>query len=438
MAKQEEIILPPITFMANGPTEEIRQANLDAVLPSYGYPDACFLFAEAIVKNVEIILLDYRKDGCAVKFQIDGVWHELPPRPRDRAELMLATLKKLANLNYMERRARQEGEFGAKFMNKTIRFVFISQGVATGERVVIRLDYQKKKITDLEALGMRPKMKEAFVSCLKQTKSLTLLSALPQDGVTTFWQASLNACDRFTRDFIAIEAKESPETDVINVEPVRFSTAAGEGPMTKLPQVLLRQPDVLCIPNFVNGEFVNAMTEFVNEDEKQVVGFTHARNAVESILRVLVLKPKIKEFAQALTCVLHQRIVRKLCDRCKQPYAPANDLLVKLGIRPGRVQAFYDEWRMPPPEMRVDEKGNPIEIPLCPQCHGLGYWGRTAIYELLIINDQIRQALVDNPTLEAVSKAAASSGHISLRDEGIVLVAKGVTSVQELQRVLSK
>jgi type II secretory ATPase GspE/PulE/Tfp pilus assembly ATPase PilB-like protein len=149
-----------------------------------------------------------------------------------------------------------------------------------------------------------------------------------------------------------------------------------------------------------------------------------AREAAEALLRLLALKLPAKQFASVVTGVLYQRLIRKLCPDCKVGYTPPPDVLKKLGIPPGKVQQLY---RPPKPEE--------IEKP-CQTCQGIGYVGRTGIFELLVVNDQMREILVKQPSLELLKKAARADGQRSLQEEAILLVAKGVTSLQELQRVL--
>ena len=97
---------------------------------------------------------------------------------------------------------------------------------------------------------------------------------------------------------------------------------------------------------------------------------------------------------------------------------------------------LYREWQPPPPEELVDEKGRPIEPPVCPVCGGLGYLDRIAIFEVLDVEDSIRNAIVNQPRVETIAKAMRQAGHKGLQDEGIKLVLAGVTSLNELQRVL--
>ncbi|MGE3779613.1 MAG: hypothetical protein AB7F89_20655, partial [Pirellulaceae bacterium] len=103
----------------------------------------------------------------------------------------------------------------------------------------------------------------------------------------------------------------------------------------------------------------------------------------------------------------------------------------------GRVGTFYTAWTPPPPEQQVDAKGRPIEIQICQKCQGIGYFGRIGVFELLVPNDQVRQAIEKQPNLELIRRAAKAGGHRGLQEEAILLVAQGLTSLTELQRVFS-
>jgi len=150
------------------------------------------------------------------------------------------------------------------------------------------------------------------------------------------------------------------------------------------------------------------------------------------------LKAPAEEFAQAVKAVLNVRLIRKLSETCKQPYQPPAQLLQRLGIPPGRVKELYKEWQ-PTPD--PDKKKIPPEAcEFCglmgPSCHGLGYVGRTGIFEFLEVDDKLRQALVKQPKLEVLRQVARQQGHRGLQEEGVLLVAQGLTSLNELQRVL--
>lgn len=158
-----------------------------------------------------------------------------------------------------------------------------------------------------------------------------------------------------------------------------------------------------------------------------VLGTIRAKEAAEALLRVLMLKVSAQQFAPVAKSVLNVRLIRKLCEECRQPYAPNPEMLKKLGIPPDRVQALYR-----PPDPPEDPKD------ICKVCRGIGYHGRTAIFELLKVDDKLREALLKQPKLEVLRKVAKANRHQGLQEEGLVLIVKGVTSLQELQRVLKQ
>ena len=215
----------------------------------------------------------------------------------------------------------------------------------------------------------------------------------------------------------------------------RSTGAAGQTPDDILRAVLLREPDVVVIPDFVTGTAVDTLCNYALAQNKLVVSVVRAKEGVEALLRVLALKPETPEkFAQCVTAVVNQRLVRVLCETCRQAYEPPEQLLQKLGIPQGRVEVLFREYQPPPPGSKK-RKGEPE---VCPDCGGLGYKGRTAIFELVKVSDEMRQALVEQPRLDVLRQLSRKAGNRSLQEEGVLLVARGVTAINELQRALKQ
>jgi type II secretory ATPase GspE/PulE/Tfp pilus assembly ATPase PilB-like protein len=340
-------------------------------------------------------------------------------------------------LNVQDRRSKQEGTFGAEFSGGKFNCEFVSQGVKTGERVLIKINPKKPKFGKIEELGMRDKMRGLFKELMDTSPGMVLISAPKGGGLSATWDMSLTLADRLIRDFVCLEDKNAPDNEVINVNQHYYDKAASETPLTILPRLALKEPDVWVVPDPTSAEVLAELCKQVNEIERMAVTRVHASNAIEALLRLVSYKSPLPELAKALTGVLNVRLARRLCDQCKQPFQPPPQLLQRLGIPAGRVQVLYQEYK-PPAEPPVDEKGRPIEIPICQKCGGLGYCGRIGLFELLTLDDKIREALVKQPNLETLKRVAKASGHRSLQEEGILQVALGVTSVQELQRALKQ
>jgi type II secretory ATPase GspE/PulE/Tfp pilus assembly ATPase PilB-like protein len=357
----------------------------------------------------------------------------------DRAtgDAVLAVYKTLTNLNVQDRRSKQVGHLGAEFSGGKFNCEFVSQGVQTGERVLIKISPKKPKFEKIEDLGMRDKMRASFKELMDTSPGLVLISAPPGGGLSTTWDMSLTLADRLVRDFVALEPKSAPENEVINVNAHYYDKDAGETPLTLLPKLSLKEPDVWVVPDPTSAEVLTELCKEVNKVERMAITRVQANSAIEALMRLLSYKPPLAELAKALTAVLNVRLARRLCDQCKQPFQPPPQLLQRLGIPAGRVQVLYQEYR-PPAEPPVDEKGRPIEIPICRKCGGLGYCGRIGLFELLKVDDAFRETLAKQPNLESLKGVAKASGHRSLQEEGILQVAQGVTSVQELQRILKQ
>lgn len=423
----------PIEFTAAGATPEEQKTNLKIVRPSPGFEPASELIAEAIIKDANLTVLDYTPKQVNLRFQIDGLWHAGVAMDRETGDYLLATLKQLAGLDYRERRARQEGSFGTMYQKNRQKFRLVSQGIQTGERVALYLDYKRAPLETAEELGMRPSMIKQLSAILENPELGNLLvSAVPGEGYTTAWRGVLDTCDRLTRDFFVLEEKGKLEPEVINIYPIEFDPAKGEDAMSPIPQLLLKEPDVLAFPELPSGDLVNRIMDL--SASKGIPVFTRipGKHCIDAILRVLVLKPDAQKVAERMTAVIAMRLIRKLCMGCRVGYQPHPTLMQKLGLPPGRVAMLYKPFVYKPG--MVDE--NDVEIQPCAECSGIGYRGRTGLFELLKLNDELREALIKTPRMDHLSAIAKRHGHVSMQMEGIVMVASGKTSLEELQRVL--
>jgi type II secretory ATPase GspE/PulE/Tfp pilus assembly ATPase PilB-like protein len=445
MANQEQqeeqplhMRLPPVTFTPMGaPDSQQNQGNLLQAKQSPAFPITSGLVAHCLSRRGERLMMDFTAQGVAVRFEIDGMWMNADPMDRQSGDATLAVLKTITNLNVQDRKSRQDGKFGAEFTNGKFICEFTSQGVKTGERVLVKIHPKKPKFENIEQLGMRDKMRQQLRDHLNEDAGMVLISAPAGGGLTTTWNMALDSSDRLIRDFVSIEDKDNPEDEIINITPNYFDKAGGEAPAELIPKLLLKEPNVFVVPDPTNAESLKSLCERANS-EQMVITRAQAKSATEAVLRLLAYKAPPADVGKALTAVLNVRLLRKLCDQCKQPFQPAPQLLQRLGIPAGRVQVLYQEFKPPPPDQQVDEKGRPIEIPVCQTCGGVGYCGRTGIFELLSIDDPMREAITKQPNPDALRRVAKASGHRSLQEEGILLVAQGVTSIPELQRVLKQ
>lgn len=418
----------PVDLMAFGGKEERdNQANLITARQSPGYLLVKELVAEMVDRRSDRVILDYSQESVVSRQHVDGVWHNGEARDRESGDVMLAVMKTLANLNAAERRKKQGGKFGAKYNGHSFICPITSQGVPTGERVIVELlgGYQQafKKYDDL---GMRTKLAEQWAGLMATDKGVLVISGMPEGGVTTTTDVCLMETDRLLRDFASVEDVNHRERELENIEATTYDGSKGETAATVLPSLIRKYPNVYIVRDLSDTETSKILMNEVRDEERLLITNAHAKSAPEALLRVLQLKVPHKEFANLVTGVLCVRLIRKLCDACKIGYAPTPDLLKKLGIPAGTVEALY---RSPKP----DE----VEKP-CKECGGLGFRGRTAIFELLEVDDKMREVLLKKPQLDLARKVARAAGMRPFQEEGLLLVAKGLTSLAELQRVLKE
>ena len=419
---------PPVKVFAHGgPDERADAARLILARQSPGLRTAREILADALAGRATKIMLDYTQEATGVRTMIDGVWIPWEPRTRETGDPALESLKLLCGLNPQDRQSRQEGTFLAEFESKKFPAVFVSQGTATGERILIQFEEKKIHFKDFDELGMRTKLQEQLRGLLDVPQGLLLVSAMPESGLRSTMDVVLHSCDRFTREFAALEEETNRYSDVENVPVTTYKAADGLSPADVLPKFFRTEPNVAVIRDLVDAATVEIICEQIAES-RLIISTIRAKDCAEALLRVLALGVPPDQFAPSITAVLNQRLIRKLCESCKEAYAPTPQIFQQLGIPEGRVQAFYR-----PPQPNAEEPKPPCQV-----CGGIGYLGRTAIFELLVVGDAVRRVLTTNPKLDLLRQAARRDGMSSLQEEGVLLVAKGVTSLPELQRVLKQ
>ena len=230
----------------------------------------------------------------------------------------------------------------------------VSQQVQSGERAIVQFETLSAHLKTLTDLGMREKMQEQFTELLNRPKGLVLFSAMPASGLRTTTDVVLRGMDRFLREFVAVEDEANRATAIENIPVTTYNAAAGESPATILVKLFRKEPNVVVVRDLVDGQTVSLLCRETVQNDRLMLGSIRAKDAAEAMLRTLMLKVPPQEFAAAISGVLSQRLVRKLCETCKEPYAPAPEVLQQLGIPPGRIRAFLPS---PPAEAGRREGG---------------------------------------------------------------------------------
>lgn len=443
MAQQEEIQLwqtvAPVEFIPRIDDRMKAQSLLISTRQGAGYQIAGGQLAHAIQSRATHVLMDFSQNACALRYQIDGNWEQLPPLDRETGDAMLYALKQLCLLNPADRRSAQSGTLGLKVGKEKFTLILQSQGVQTGERVLAKIESEKVPFEKLADLGMRDKMVVNFKEKLNSGGNIVLITAPKGEGLSTTWLTAMNAADRFIRDFQSVEDKDRPEPEIINVNSNYYGGDTGLTQAELVHKILLKEPDVLMFPELPEADILKRSLDTVERLQKQVYARLVADGAMNGLVQFIAkYQSMAKEIVTHIGAVLSQRLVRRLCDNCKLGFEPTPQMLKQLGIPPGRVAMLYQPFIPPPPEQQVDENGRPAPITPCHICGGRGYFGRIAVFELLSPGDQLRAELMKSKDISHLSQIAKSEGHRGIQAESILTVARGLTSLDELKRAFAK
>jgi type II secretory ATPase GspE/PulE/Tfp pilus assembly ATPase PilB-like protein len=424
-----------IEFSPAGRDKQEKQANLIRARQNAQFPALKNTLADLLLKRSELALLDYTRQGVAARFQVDGVWHALPPMEREQGDLMLASLKYLAGLKPEDRRNKQLGSFHAKTPDEKLIFELQTQGVPTGERAQLKFIRQRKAPLSLVQQGMFPDMVEQLKKHML-APGINIISAPKGEGLTAAWQGALMNSERLVRDCVAIEPEGDTECQVENIVLKHYESPAQQMEVTKT--ALLTQPDFVAVPKVESTEMMELLLMQVRDQQRSLLLRTTANSAAEALIDCYKSALHRETFLHHVRSVTCQKLIRRLCPDCRQETRVAPETIQKLGGNPKQQQTIYQEYRLPPPEQRVDSKGRPIEIPPCHTCGGLSYLGRIAVFELLELDDDLRNFVAKQSDPAAIEAQAQKRGKLSIQRQAHRLVLLGVTTIAEVQRVFKK
>ena len=394
--------------------ERTNQANLITARQSPGYLLVKELVADMADRRADRAMLDYTQQTVVSRQLVDGVWHNGRASDRESGDVMLAVMKMLANLDMTERRKKQSGKFGAKYNDHSYVLPIVSQGVKTGERVIVDLlGGQRASFKTYEDLGMRKKLAEQWADQMARDKGLVIISGLPEGGITTTTDVSIMETDRLLRDFVSIEEEKHREREMENIDVTTYSAEQGETPATILPALIRKYPNVYVCRDFVDAE---AAKMLLNEIRRRPPGDHHDpgqgchRNAAANVAEAGAAA-RVRQDVSAVLCV---RLIRKLCEDV-QGRLRAD---ARSGEEAGHARR---QGRSPVPHAQA--RGNREALPR--RAAASATIGRTALFELLVVDDQIRQILLKEPKLELLEKAAKAAGMRTFQEEGVLLDRQG-------------
>jgi general secretion pathway protein E len=411
---------PPITFVgkSQGSVKE-DPSRVHQAEESRSFMGAKELVYDAVMRRATDIHLEPTTEQLSVRYRIDGILHAAEPFDRSTGDAVVNVFKVLSAMDISEKRKPQDGSFGAKLSGRDLDFRVATSGSKAGEKLVMRILDNSGAVTKMEDLGMRTKLIDSVRGLVTQPHGMFLVCGPTGAGKSTTLYAALREIDRYQRNIITVE--DPIEYHLDNVTQMEVNTKSGQTFATSLRSILRQDPDVIMIGEIRDNETASIACQAANTGH-MVFSTVHSNDAVTALFRLLDLGVEPFMIASALTGVLGQRLVRILCEACKEPYKPKPEFLKKANLPVEKVDVFY----------RRPENAEQV----CQQCGGTGYFGRTGIYELLVLNEAMKDMIRENPSINKIKAEARKNGMIYLQEDGLRQVIQGRTSIEELLRVV--
>ncbi len=376
----------------------------------------------AVQKRASDIHIESKEDGVIVKYRIDGVLSgAMEPIDKKFQSSIISRIKVMSDLDIAERRVPQDGRFRLKIKDKTIDFRISIMPSIYGEDAVIRI-LDKEMITEaiselrLDLLGFSDDVLDSFNKYITQPYGMVLVTGPTGSGKTTTLYAALTEILSPEDKIVTIE--DPVEYQIEGITQIPVNEKKGLTFARGLRSILRHDPDKIMVGEIRDPETAQIAIQSALTGHL-VFTTVHANNVFDVIGRFLHMQVDPYSFISALNCILAQRLVRVLCQKCKTSVTYTSKQLLESGLSPQKYkgQEFYEA------------RG-------CPDCLDTGYKGRTAIAELLELSDEIREMILAKKPLSEVKKRAKSEGMVFLREVGMEeKVLKGVTSLKELNKV---
>jgi general secretion pathway protein E len=411
---------PPIRFIGKTQTGMKDDSRSRQVESSRGYVAAKELVYDAILRRATDIHLEPKEDELAIRLRIDGVMYPAEPFDRSVGDAVTNIFKVLCAMDITEKRRSQDGSFGAFLESREIDFRVASQGTRHGEKISMRILDQSNSVSTLEQLGMRKQLQQKLEQIIAQPHGLLLACGPTGAGKSTTLYACLGELDAYEKNIITIE--DPVEYKMDNVTQIEVNTKSGNTFAKSLRSILRQDPDVVMIGEIRDDETAKIACQAANTGH-MVFSTVHANDTITALYRLLDLGVEPFMVSTSISAILAQRLARRLCPQCKEPYKPSPELLKKVGLPPEKVKQFYR------PRPGGGEN-------VCPKCSGIGFFGRIGVYELLTVNERMRDMIREKSAMSAIRNEARKDGMLYMHEEGLRLVVRGVTSVDEIRRVV--
>ncbi|RLS74474.1 MAG: hypothetical protein DWI01_01420 [Planctomycetota bacterium] len=429
--------LPPLTFQAaGGKSADDNKGRLERAMATEGIEEAKKILQMAVSSRASTVLMEWSPTDVNVRHEVDGVWMprrmqasggsrrraevwaDEPPMERHAADAAILSMKVLCGLDPKERRGRLAGTFAVQAEGKPRTCKLMVQSAPTGEQVLIHVDTPTVVFKSMGDLGVPKPISDTISHLLGLEKGLVVLSSPAASGLSTTFDVVVSSADRLLRDFISIEDAAAPPREIQNVKPVRFDARANVTPVAALEAAMREYPSGIVTRDLRDKELALELIKHA-DDSKLVVMSLRASDAIDAVSKLLAVGIPPDLLARTLLGSLSQRLVRKICPKCREEIETTPEMLAKFKKTKEELPTFK----------RPSETG-------CRICSGTSYFGRTAIFELAS-GETLRMAIAKKADAQVLRQAAAKDGLKPMRDEGMRLVLDGTTAMEEMQRIFA-
>jgi len=379
---------------------------------------ANLLIRQAVQDRASDIHIEPTERDVRIRYRIDGVLHEVMRSPKRVQAGLTSRLKIMADLNIAEKRIPQDGRLSVQIAGRQVDLRVATLPTVFGEKVVLRVLDKGTMMLNLDDLGFLPETQGRYETSFRKPYGTILVTGPTGSGKSTTLYATLNQLNDPAKNIITVE--DPVEYRLAGVNQVQTNNKAGLTFAAALRSILRSDPDIVLVGEIRDRETATIAMEAALTGHL-VLSTLHTNDSSSTPTRLVEMGLEPYLVSSALDCIVAQRLARRLCDRCRDAYAPGEADLVALG---------WDHERDDIPEVLYRAKG-------CGACGRTGYLGRFAIHEVLLISEEIEGLVAERAHSEDIKKMAIAQGMLTLRQAGLSHVRNGMTSVDELLRVVA-
>jgi type II secretory ATPase GspE/PulE/Tfp pilus assembly ATPase PilB-like protein len=374
------------------------------------------IVSDALNDNASDILIDPKDISTyTIRFRVDGVLRTVEEVEANTCQAVINSIKAVSGMDISEKRRPQDGAFTAKTAGSTASFRVASAGAISGEKLSVRILNRNAGTYTLASIGFTQKQQKIIAEAIIKPSGMLLLCGPTGSGKTTTLYAMLNEIDFFTRNVITVE--DPIECVLPNCSQIEINPRADITFANSLRSILRQDPDVICVGE-IRDEETAGIALRAAQTGHLVLATIHSNSNAAALVRLMDLGISPLLISSGLRLLLSQRLLRKLCDKCK----------VRAQLTPSQIHEFQ--------KLQINY-ANIFQAQGCDACYGTGYRGRTAICDIWLFDDKLKAAIADNELMITdMRKDGDKKGRSSLQKEGLKKVVSGITSLEELKRVV--